>query len=423
MGANKITGVADPTLAQDASTKNYTDVLFGSTTAAATSAGQAATSATNASNSASAAGTSETNAAGSASAAAASFDAFDDIYLGAKSANPTVDNDGAALATGALHFNTTAAQMRVYDGASWAAAGSAVNGTSDRVVFTATASQTTFSATYNAGYVDVYLNGIKLVLAVDYAGTSGTSIVLTTGATVGDIVDIVAYGSFALADHYTKVASDARYELLDTSYTKAEGDARFEPIDSAYTKAEGDALYAVAATTTTANAALPKAGGAMTGAITTNSTFDGVDIATRDAILTSTTTTADAALPKAGGTLSGTIVAADNIIQGPVLKDYAETKVAMAGTDVDLALGNVQTKTISGAQTLTFSNPPASGSAGSFTLILTNGGSAAVTWPASVDWPAATAPTLTAAGVDVLVFTTIDGGTTWYGIASGIGMA
>ena len=60
-------------------------------------------------------------------------------------------------------------------------------------------------------------------------------------------------------------------------------------------------------TTTTANAALPKAGGAMTGAITTNSTFDGVDIATRDGVLTSTTTTANAALPKAGGTMSGAI--------------------------------------------------------------------------------------------------------------------
>ena len=58
---------------------------------------------------------------------------------------------------------------------------------------------------------------------------------------------------------------------------------------------------------TTANAALPKAGGAMTGAITTNSTFDGVDIATRDAVLTSTTTTANAALPKAGGAMTGAI--------------------------------------------------------------------------------------------------------------------
>ena len=72
-------------------------------------------------------------------------------------------------------------------------------------------------------------------------------------------------------------------------------------------------------TTTTANAALPKAGGALTGAVTTNSTFDGVDIATRDAILTSTTTTAGAALPKAGGTMTGTLVA----------------KVATTATDTD----------------------------------------------------------------------------------------
>ena len=61
----------------------------------------------------------------------------------------------------------------------------------------------------------------------------------------------------------------------------------------------------VAADGVLATNALPKTGGAMTGAITTNSTFDGVDIATRDGILTSTTTTANAALPKAGGTLTG----------------------------------------------------------------------------------------------------------------------
>ena len=67
-------------------------------------------------------------------------------------------------------------------------------------------------------------------------------------------------------------------------------------------------------TATTASAALPKAGGAMTGAITTNSTFDGVDIATRDGVLTSTTTTANAALPKAGGALTGHTTRVDNVI-------------------------------------------------------------------------------------------------------------
>jgi len=174
----------------------------------------------------------------------------------------------------------------------------------------------------------------------------------------------------------------------------------------------------VAADGVTADAALPKTGGAMTGAITTNSTFDGVDIATRDGILSSTTTTAGAALPKAGGTMSGTVNHADNIIQRPEIKDYSETVQAMAANDVDLSLGNVQTKAIAGSQTLTFSNPPASGKAGAFTLIATLSSTPVITWPSSVDWAGGDAPDLEA-GVDVFSFLTTDGGTTWYGFAAG----
>jgi len=81
--------------------------------------------------------------------------------------------------------------------------------------------------------------------------------------------------------------------------------------------------------------------------------------------------------------------------------------------------GTVDTSTT----TFTFSNPSASGTACSFTLILTNGGSQTVNWPASVDWAGAAAPALTAAGVDVLTFTTVDAGTTWYGFAAGLAMA
>ena len=77
-------------------------------------------------------------------------------------------------------------------------------------------------------------------------------------------------------------------------------------------------------TTTTANAALPKAGGAMTGAITTNSTFDGVDIAARDAVLTSTTTTANAALPKAGGTMTGSLSLSGSTMAFDSGNDYME---------------------------------------------------------------------------------------------------
>jgi hypothetical protein len=86
---------------------------------ATTKAGEASTSATSASNSKVAASTSETNAGLSAQAAAASYDSFDDRYLGAKSVAPTLDNDGAALLTGALYFDTSIGNLRVYSGTAW----------------------------------------------------------------------------------------------------------------------------------------------------------------------------------------------------------------------------------------------------------------------------------------------------------------
>ena len=101
--------------------------------------------------------------------------------------------------------------MRVYTGTGWTAAGSAVNGTSSRQTYTATASQTTFAITYDVGFVDVYLNGSKLLVNTDFTATSGTNVVLTTGATAGDIVDIVAYGAFNVANTYTQAAADAKF--------------------------------------------------------------------------------------------------------------------------------------------------------------------------------------------------------------------
>lgn len=94
-----------------------------SATAASGSASTASTQATNAATSATNAASSETAAAASATSAAASFDSFDDRYLGAKSSDPSVDNDGNALIAGALYFNSTSDEMRVRTaGGTWAAA-------------------------------------------------------------------------------------------------------------------------------------------------------------------------------------------------------------------------------------------------------------------------------------------------------------
>jgi hypothetical protein len=134
-------------------------------------------------------------------------------------------------------------------------------------------------------------------------------------------------------------------------------------------------------------------------------------------------------LPLAGGTMSGELVAADQLVTRPEMKDYSETVNIIGGTgggtqDIDLTLGNVVTATVdTSTNTFTFSNPSPTAKACSFTLFLTNGGSQTVAWPGTVDWAGGTAPTLTTSGVDVLTFTTVDAGTIWYGFAAGLAMA
>jgi hypothetical protein len=101
------------------SAKYHAQASATSASNASSSASTATTQATNAASSASAASTSETNAASSATSAAASYDSFDDRYLGSKSSAPSVDNDGNALLTGALYFNSSTNAMSVWNGTAW----------------------------------------------------------------------------------------------------------------------------------------------------------------------------------------------------------------------------------------------------------------------------------------------------------------
>lgn len=115
-------------------------------------------------------------------------------------------------------------------------------------------------------------------------------------------------------------------------------------------------------------------------------------------------------------TLAGAQTLTNKTLTTPLITGTREVRVAMPANAIDLATGNLFTKTISGATTLTVSNVPTTGTAASFILELTNAGSAAITWFSGVKWAGGTAPTLTASGVDVLGFYSHNGGTTWRGL-------
>lgn len=120
-------------------------------------------------------------------------------------------------------------------------------------------------------------------------------------------------------------------------------------------------------------------------------------------------------------------------VTGEFIADsYNETYAAVTSTGgatvIDCEAGNTFSHTLTENTIIGFNNPPASGIAYTMSIeIIQDAGASGytVTWPASVDWPAATAPTLTAtaSAKDIFVFTTRDGGTTWYGFTAGQALA
>jgi len=274
---------------------------------------------------------------------------------------------------GDLWFDTSTDTMKVYNGSSWQNAGSSVNGTSERAEYIVgtssgsyTGSTTTFPATYDAGFVDVYLNGVKL-LGTDFTATNGTSIVLATAATTGDTVSIVAYGTFTVAN---ALASTNNLSDLTSAAT---------------------ALLNLGLTATAAE-------------------INYLDITTLGTTEASKAVTADA----------NGVVTFDN----GIIEEYTAVISSANATTVNCQDGGNFSHTLTENTTFTFSNPAATGKVSSFTLKIVQDASAsgfAVTWPASVDWPTGTAPTLTAtaSAVDYFVFLTHDGGTTWYGFTAG----
>jgi hypothetical protein len=208
----------------------------------------------------------------------------------------------------------------------------------------------------------------------------------------------MAYGKIkADAIVYDNGGSDVEVSTADITGKANLAGPTFTGVPAAPTASQGTNTTQIA-TTAFVTAAVPDISGkANTSDIgTTIQAFD-ADTAKRD------TTNTFTALQTLNAGLT---------VDGP----YKQTAEAVGALAIDLATGNYFTKTISGNSTFTFTNPPASGTVGSFTLELTHT-SGTVTWPSSVKFPLDTAPTLTAGKTHLFVFVTDDGGTRYRGAA------
>lgn len=174
-----------------------------SQTAAATSATSAAASATASATSASSAATSASSAATSASDAATTYDNFDDRYLGSKTSAPTLDNDGNALLTGAMYWNSTSGLMFVWSGSAWVQITTTASYNAPTLGSTTIASGTTYTNITGLTINSTTIPSTKtLVVTTD---TLATLAATTSAQLAGVISDETGTGSLVFANSPTLV--------------------------------------------------------------------------------------------------------------------------------------------------------------------------------------------------------------------------
>ncbi len=258
MNSQKVTNLAEPTVATDASTKGYVDTqvnnlvngapgtldTLGEIAAALSSGGSvvstlvaksgdtmtgpltlsgAPTSALHAATKAYVDGVAGSTAAAQAAQAAAeaALDSFDDRYLGAKLTPPSLDNDGNALITGAIYWNSVANAMYAWTGTEWGS----ISSTADiyRYRFTSMLGGNTsvsglddngLTLNYLPGKEQVYLNGVLLVRSTDYVATDGVTIASLAALAPGDILEVITFTSFELADAINRATLSAKGDLI-----------------------------------------------------------------------------------------------------------------------------------------------------------------------------------------------------------------
>jgi hypothetical protein len=353
MGANKVTSTATPTADDDLTRKAYVDSILGSATAAADSAAAALVSETNAAGSAGEALTSANNAA-------ASFDSFDDRYLGAKASAPTVDNDGDALLVGALYWNTSTNNLFVWTGSEWNAAAFDVG-----------------TALFEAD-IGVTVQGLL---------TAGTGISIVSDTITNDAPDQTV----------TLTAGTG----ISTSGTYPDFTITNDAPDQTVVLTEGSNV--------TITGTYPSFTIAATDTNTTYTAGTGLDLTGTEFSIDSTV-----------ATLTGTQTFSNKTVEGLILNDgYTEEVFAVTGTTPALSPdnGSIQTWTLSGNSTPTAGTWAAGQS---ITLLVDDGTAHTITWTTlAVVWKTdgGSAPTLNTSGDTVITLWKV--GTTIYGARVG----
>jgi hypothetical protein len=310
------------------------------------------------------------------------LDSFDDRYLGVKTTNPTVNNDGDALLTGALYWNSTSNEMRVWSGTAWFAVQTTSAATTAGTLAAnastsaseAAASAAAAAATYDA-FDDRWLgpkasdpivdnDSNAIVVGAVYFNTTLSVMRVWTG-TIWREVSSVPNG--IQERNFTATSFQNTYTFVGDTYNSS----------LLFIYLNGTLLPASRYTAT--NGTL----------VTFTPSLTAGDLVR---ILTF----------KAAATAA------------------IEQAVALGAINtIDLNNGDLYIKTITGNTTFAVTNVPPSGAVASFMLELVNGGSATVNWWAPIKWPGGVPPTLTGNGRDVLGFYSYDAGTTWTGFLLG----
>lgn len=453
-----------------------------SASSATSSASAASTSATNASNSATAASAAQTAAESARDSALSAYDNFDDRYLGPKASDPTLDNDGNALLTGALYYNTASSVMRVYTGSAWvaayvSAAGVLLSASNLSDVSSASTSRTNLGVAIGSN-VQAWDADLDAIAAI--AGTSGllkktaantwsldTSTYLTSAVTsVTGTSPVVSSGGTTPAISIPAATTAVNGYLTSTDWTTFNGKqaalvsgTNIKTVNSTSLLGSGDVSVGVTSVTGTAPVvssggatpaiSMPAATTAVSGYLTSTdwTTFNNKGSGSVTAVSVAsangfTGTSSGGATPALTLTTSITGVLKGNgtaISAGTAGTDYVAPATATNFTaqqyfgNVALTDGATVAWAANTAQVATFTFVSSNRTMGAPTglvngafyalAVIQNGGSNTLSWNSVFKWTGGTAPTLSTAASAKDYFTFRSDGTNLYEQGRSLGAA